>query len=450
MVRASSASGVAIGGAAVAVVAILAALGVAVPASAQGPVPGGPEGIHLAWRPDLDEYAVRFHSALPLQDFQATWRDANGTDHEAPIIVTVPNYGGGSSVYGFRFPATAEGYSVNDRDFTIRGTPPAGNETVRVAWVADIGMTSDTTAVLTAARSAGVGAILAGGDLSYADGDAAAWDAWFTFMEPYISDVPFIPARGNHEGRCLPVAAQNFLQDCSTDEQMFLNRFDLPLAGLYYATEWGPLRIIVLDSEAYYPRGDPLDRTRNVLPAEQRSFLADALRAPDGVWEIVMFHRPMYSSSGAHGSEFVIRDDLRPVLEAGGADLVLNGHDHDYERTHSLLGDRPNTTGNVTHPDAGVVYVVSGGGGQSLYDSWQPESDWSAFRAAEFHFLLIEADAQRLVVTATMPNGTVLDQFTLQRPTPTPAAVEVGENPVPLSPLVALGALAVALVLRRR
>jgi hypothetical protein len=421
----------------------------ALPVVAQGPALATTAGVHLSWRPDLGEagqYSVLFHSNLPAQAFDTVWVDANGTEHAAPIVITVPDYGGGSSAYGFRFPADATGYRVNERSFTLRGPPPAAGDAVRVAWVADVGRTSDTAAVLDAARAAGASAILAGGDLSYADGDDAAWDAWFTFMEPYIADTPFIPARGNHEGRCLPVAAQNVVPDCTSDETVYLDRFDLPLGELYYATQWGPLRIVVLDSEAYYPREDPLGRTRNTDPEEQRAFLADALRAPDGVWEIVMFHRPMYSSSGAHGSEFAIRDHLRATLEEGDADLVLAGHDHDYERTHVLLDDAVTSAGNVSREGDGVRYLVSGGGGQSLYASWQPSPAWSAMHAAEFHFLLIEATPGRLDVSAVRPDGTVLDRVSILAEPPAPA----DEAQVPWLPAGCLAAGLLALAARRR
>lgn len=420
-----------------------------VPAAAQTPTLATTAGVHLGWRPDLGEggeYSVLFHSNLPAQAFETAWLDGNGTEHAAPVVITVPNYGGGSSTYGFRFPADAVGYRVNERTFTVRAPPPGPQDAVRVAFVADVGSTADTAAVLGAARASGAQAILAGGDLSYADGDEAAWDAWFQFMEAYIADTPFIPARGNHEGRCLPVAAQNVVPDCVTDEEAYVARFDLPLGELTYATQWGPLRIVVLDSEAYYHRDDPLDRTRNTDPDEQRSFLADALRAPDGTWEIVMFHRPMYSSSGAHGSEFVIRDHLRPAIEAGGAHLVLAGHDHDYERTHVLLGDEVRATGNVTMAGDGVRYIVSGGGGQSLYDSWQPMPQWSAVRAAAFHYLLIDATPERLDVAALRPDGTVLDRVTILAP----ATVEDASDAPGAAPAVLALTLVAAAFVRRR
>lgn len=426
-----------------------AVLLVASPATGQ-PLPpvGEPEGVHLQWRPDLDQYEVRFQSSPPYQAFAAGYVDANGTAHELAAVMESAMLGPAGSAYWFRIPKDARSYSIAEREFAVAASPPPANASVRVAFLSDIGMTADTKANLDAVRAAGASAILAGGDLSYADGDEQAWDDWFGFMEPYVSDIPFIPARGNHEGRCLGAAGVAAVPDCKTDEDMFRLRFGNPYEDFYYATEWGPLRIIVLDTKAYYHRPEigPLVPF-NIDPDEQRSFLSDALRAPPGVWTVVMFHRPLYSSSGSHGSEQAIRAHIEPTLVAGGADLVLAGHDHDYERTWPVQAGEPTTTQGDTFLDTVPVHVVSGGGGQSLYQSWQPQPTWSAVRAAEFHFLQVDATPDQLTVAAVRPDGSLLDRFTLVR---APTQESAGTEPMPQAPLLALAALALGLALRRR
>lgn len=407
--------------------------------------PAPPEGVHLQWRGDAGQYAVRFHAALSQQDYDVAYT-VDGEEQATSIGATSPGYGR-SSGYGFRVDANASSYRIEDRSFPIVGPPPHTDDAVRVAFLGDIGMTENTGAVLDSVRAANVSAILAGGDLSYADGDVDVWDDWFDFMEPYISDVPIMPARGNHEARCLGRGGVGVVADCNTDESMYLSRFDLPLEELYYATEWGPLRIIVVDTEAYFHRDDPIYTINNVDPDEQLAFLADALRAPEDMWTLVMMHRPTYSSSGGHGSELGIRAHMEPALVDGGADLVLAGHDHDYERTLPVIDGEPQAEAGDRFTDEAPIYVVSGGGGQSLYTSWQPMPAWGAVREAAYHFVLIEADQQRLTVTALTPDGDELDRFTIERDVDPEDAGEQQR-----SPAIAVGVLLVALLIvaRRR
>lgn len=58
---------------------------------------------------------------------------------------------------------------------------------------------------------------------------------------------------------------------------------------------------------------------------------------------------PLYSSGGRHGSDRQLRDVLEPLFVKYGVSVVLNGHDHFYERVK---------------PQKRIVYFVVGSGGQ--------------------------------------------------------------------------------------
>src|SRR5205814_9041920 len=66
-------------------------------------------------------------------------------------------------------------------------------------------------------------------------------------------------------------------------------------------------------------------------------------------WKIVYFHRPLYSSGDRHGSDFRLRDALEPIFVKQKVSVVLNGHDHFYERVK---------------PQKGIAYFVVGSGGE--------------------------------------------------------------------------------------
>ena len=96
---------------------------------------------------------------------------------------------------------------------------------------------------------------------------------------------------------------------------------------------------------------------------------------------------------------------MGPVLEAAGVPLVLQGHDHYYQRFQPI--------NEASVPDAdGIHYIVTGGGGRELYemDLAEPFLDVAEQR---HHFLLGEADGMTL--QAIDKTGTVFDTLELER-----------------------------------
>ncbi len=126
-------------------------------------------------------------------------------------------------------------------------------------------------------------------------------------------------------------------------------------------------------------------------------------------WKVVFFHTPVWSS-GAHGSN---EDDrtraeiLLPVLEAHGVDIVLNGHDHDYERFHPSRGGfgtpreinpLPYDNGRRGEAD-GVVYIVSGGAGALVNPAFVQREEGSAFGSNHLHYIVAQVSGPRMVLT---------------------------------------------------
>ena len=99
-----------------------------------------------------------------------------------------------------------------------------------------------------------------------------------------------------------------------------------------------------------------------------------------------------------------------PLLEAYNIDLLISGHDHNYERSH------PVRTGEVVEADNGVVHVVAGGFFAPPYGNG---SDW--WTATSTHGSggnLVHARFAGDTATFTAYNGSgtkVLDEFTLHK-----------------------------------
>jgi acid phosphatase type 7 len=175
---------------------------------------------------------------------------------------------------------------------------------------------------------------------------------------------------------------------------------------------------------------------------------ADLLAAKDATWRFVAFHHPGFNSSNEHLEQQHMRL-LAPVLEAGKVDVVFNGHLHNYQRSFPLkfepfkqgtlmVGGRDGKTvrGRVvpgrwrldkafdgkldTTPD-GVIYVVTGAGGQKLYnpeqnddpDSWQKFTD--KFISNVHSLTVADVDGKTLTIRQLAADGRELDRFRITK-----------------------------------
>jgi 3',5'-cyclic AMP phosphodiesterase CpdA len=211
------------------------------------------------------------------------------------------------------------------------------------------------------------------GDIAYDDGTIDQFeDNVFGVYHELFKHLPFSPAAGNHEYKTLQGAP-------------FRDVFALPgdSGEKWYSHDWGRVHFAALDTEADY--------------ATQAAWLDRDLAATDRPWKIVYMHRPPYSS-GHHGSDLALRNVLAPVLAKHDVQLVLAGHDHDYERMI---------------PQAGTAYVVTGGGGRGTYDVG--DSSFTAFSEEVIHFVYVEVGLDELVLHAIDAGGTEFDSLVVPR-----------------------------------
>ena len=151
--------------------------------------------------------------------------------------------------------------------------------------------------------------------------------------EDILLRSPLWSCPGNHE---------YLSADMVTKTGPYYDIFTFPINGeigglpsgseAYYSFDYGNIHFISLDSqdEGVNP-GDPM-----------YVWLENDLNATNQDWIVVFFHYPPYSK-GSHDSDtdptqITMRENLVPVLEAGGADLILTGHSHSYERSYLING----------------------------------------------------------------------------------------------------------------
>jgi 3',5'-cyclic AMP phosphodiesterase CpdA len=165
---------------------------------------------------------------------------------------------------------------------------------------------------------------------------------------------------------------------------------------------------------------------------------------------VVFFHHCAYSTS-SHASDGGVRAAWLPLFAKHRVDLVINGHNHVYERTDAVKNGevgRPVPIGASTDPARdGIVYVTAGGGGRDLYGfpagvresyeghvrdhesvetfRWTRSQqarketvEWSRVRYRGFSFLSVEAESgarPRLTVSALTHSGERIDHFEVRR-----------------------------------
>jgi hypothetical protein len=161
----------------------------------------------------------------------------------------------------------------------------------------------------------------------------------------------------------------------------------LGLPDLPYAKSLPGLQLLFLDA--------------NRVDQDQASWLDARLSGPGPDLRAVVFHHPAWSCSVHDTSEQVGRHWV-PVLEDHRVALVLNGHDHNYQRFVS---------------PGGVTYVVTGGGGRRLYplDGCAPGSPERVAGQVRHHFTAVEVRDGSLAVTAVAADGGVLDRAVIRR-----------------------------------
>ncbi|WP_367326140.1 purple acid phosphatase family protein [Streptomyces sp. HUAS ZL42] len=297
------------------------------------------------------------------------------------------------------------------------------------------------------------------GDICYADVngrgrtsdgyDPTFWDRFFEQNEPVAGSVPWMVTTGNHD-------MEAWYSPDGYGGQ--LARFSLPETGFdprgapgVYAFTYGNVGFVALDAnDVSYEIPANFGYTEGKQTAWLNRRLGE-LRAAEGVdFVVVFFHHCAYSTS-AHASDGGIRAEWLPLFTEHQVDLVINGHNHVYERTDAIRNGevgRPVPIGGSTDPARdGIVYVTAGGGGKDLYgfpagaqesyeghvrehesvDTFQwtksrharPETvEWSRVRYRGFSFLSVEAEsgaAPRLKVSALAQRGERIDHFEVRR-----------------------------------
>jgi hypothetical protein len=228
--------------------------------------------------------------------------------------------------------------------------------------------------------------IITVGDNNYPEG---AWDTIDDNIGRYYQSYIY-PYRGHHGpgadfNRFFPSLGNHDLY--TDDGAPYFDYFTLPGNERYYDFVWGPVHFFCVNSNDSEPDG--VGRS-----SAQAAWLQYGLATSISPWNVVYFHHPPYSS-GYHGSV----EWMRWPFAAWGADAVLAGHDHLYER---LEVD-------------GIPYFINGLGGGDIYDFEQSLPESRERYNAQYGAMLVEASERAMVFQFITYYGEVIDFLELRR-----------------------------------
>ncbi|MER5636263.1 metallophosphoesterase family protein [Kitasatospora sp. NPDC002227] len=301
------------------------------------------------------------------------------------------------------------------------------------------------------------------GDIAYADPmgqgqdadkvafNAKTWDDFFVQTETVAATVPWMVAYGNHD-----LEAWYSPNGYGGENARFFlptNGPDPRLVPGVYSFKYGNVGVISLDAndvsyEIPANLGLTAGKQTTWLDRKLRDFRAD--ETVDFI--VVFFHHCAFSTTHQHASDGGVRDAWVPLFEKYRVDLVINGHNHVYERTDAILGNKVSKavpSGETVEPAKdGVVYVTAGAAGRSLYRFDAPDTyeghehrldsvdtfhfdkgqvkvtetvEWSRVRYTGFSFIKVDVTPaakgakSAMKVTALAENGTQVDHYTIVR-----------------------------------
>jgi acid phosphatase type 7 len=225
-----------------------------------------------------------------------------------------------------------------------------------------------------------------------------------------------------------------------TNRKAFQNAAgDAYLKMANYSFDYGNAHWLVLDSNPYV---DFTDSTFKAWIAK------DLENAKNATWKFVTFHHPGFNSAREHFEQQHTRL-LSPIFETGKVDVVFNGHVHNYQRSYPLkfmpdkkgvllVGGMGNKTirgrvvngrwtldkmfdGKTKTTPNGIIYIVTGAGGQSLYnpeqnndpDSWQKFTD--KFISNIHSLTVADVDGKTMTIKQIDVNGNEIDKFKITK-----------------------------------
>jgi 3',5'-cyclic AMP phosphodiesterase CpdA len=243
-------------------------------------------------------------------------------------------------------------------------------------------------------RERPISMVLLAGDNIYTNGEFSKIKEAFTlpYQDLINSGVKFYACLGNHDVRGDVCGADRGERCAATstleirNEQVNHQPFNMG-GQRYYTFSKGDIQFFATETNSL---ANPTSPTR----AKQLQWLDEELGKSKAKTKIVFGHHPIYSV-GNYGNNEVLIQDVEPILVKHKVKLWVDGHDHNYQRTHAIKG---------------VTYLVAGGGGAGLYPIASPQESFSAYAESVHSCATVDVYADRFYISGINSKGEVIDR----------------------------------------
>jgi hypothetical protein len=315
--------------------------------------------------------------------------------------------------------AIAENHSVYASSASPSSSFTATFSDFNFAAAGDWACTSDTINTVKNIIYKNPELILGLGDYSYQN----TADCWLNMVN--LIDEKMKISIGNHEDEYNSNASLALLNQ-------YMSHFGL--TKQYYSFNYQNIHFVVMSTET------PVE-----IGSEQYNFvksdLANAASDPNIDWIVVYYHKAIYFSplSFIHTPEdyelfITLRDTYHPLFSKYQVDLVLQGHNHNYERSYPIMY---NSSGNSSNPiitdsnknsyndPEGQIFAIVGTGGHNALFNFTGKAHYIAEQYYGFGFLnldVINGGTTFSTINAKFyaNNGTIKDKFTITKSTISP------------------------------
>ena len=230
-------------------------------------------------------------------------------------------------------------------------------------------------------------------------------DCWFKIIKPIEQRIKI--SIGNHE------------DDSPLLLNLFMSHFNL--TKQYYSFSYQNVHFVVISTEL------PIN-----IGSEQYNFvntdLAKAASDPNINWIIVYYHKTAYTSPSLVNPFSPFRDIYHPIFDKYHVDLVIQAHEHNYERSYPIkynslnpsnpiITDGTNIHNNYTNPQ-GRIFAIVGTAGAHLF-KLSGQAPYIATQYIGHGFLDIAVINNGTTLSAKFyannNDGSIKDQFTITK-----------------------------------
>lgn len=426
-----------------------------------------PSSVNVKWRTDIAATSKVYYGTDPNNLTQMVEGVVQVTEHDVAITGLAP-----FTKYFYKI--ESNGNALNSgpvENHHFKTAPVAGTvQPIRVWSIGDFGKGNEKERLvrdsyLQYSQDTHTDVWLWNGDNAYDSGTDAEYqqkvfDSVYGYTEVF-KHLPFYPTPGNHD--YLSVCGIPCTQDPHTHSGPYYDIVTVPTQAEaggkesnlenYYSFDYGNVHFISLNSElgsttpAYDWNG--VYSAANAEAAPMLAWLRADLAQNTLPWVVAYWHQCPYSKGSHDTDDFweiyikAMRQNIVPVLEEHGVDIVLTGHSHVYERSYLINGHYgasssfdpsthlvSGTSGNETLGEAyikdtatnrGTVYVVSGNAGSDESDPEFPHpvmyfSDGGSGVCGSF---IMDINDNKLTGKYLTSAGEIKDQFTIVKGDPT-------------------------------